>query len=90
MKEENEKNIPVPYELIPFKKSRNRKAIESALERAGISLEMRISVVNLDSDERYYFDDYHQAIEFMKGKKGKWYVTTPGIRYNKDSPAESR
>jgi hypothetical protein len=58
------------------------------LERIGITLDNRINVVNLDSGERYFFDDYPQALEFMKGKKGRWYVTTPGVRYNKDRSME--
>jgi hypothetical protein len=53
------------------------------LERIGITLDRRINVVNLDSGERHFFDDYPQALEFMKGKKGRWYVTTPGVRYDK-------
>ena len=58
------------------------------LERIGVTLDNRINVVDLDSGERHFFDDYPQALEFMKGKKGRWYVTTPGVRYDKNSPAE--
>jgi hypothetical protein len=67
-------------ENIPPKKSKNRRDIEAMLKGTGISLESRINVVNLDSGERHYFDDYPQALEFMKGKKGRWYLTTPGVR----------
>jgi hypothetical protein len=53
------------------------------LERIGVTLDNRINVVDLDSGERHFFDDYPQALEFMKSKKGRWYVTTPGVRYDK-------
>jgi hypothetical protein len=88
MLEEDEERIAESAEQIPRRKSKNRKEIEAMLERIGITLDNRINVVNLDSGERYFFDDYTQAMEFMKGKKGRWYVTTPGVRYNKDRPTE--
>jgi hypothetical protein len=61
-----------------------RKDVEAELQKMGISLEKRITVINLVSGERHYFDDYPQAFEFMKGKKGRWYLSTPGIRYDRD------
>jgi hypothetical protein len=67
---------------IPQKKSKNREEIEAMLRRVGISLDARINVVDLDTGERHLFDDYSQALEFMKGKKGRWYVTSPGVRYS--------
>jgi len=88
MLEENEEKIAESSEQIPRRKSKNRKEIETMLERIGISIDNRINVVNLDSGERHFFDDYHQAMDFMKGKKGRWYVTTPGVRYNKNFPTE--
>ena len=88
MLEEDEERIAESAEQIPRRKSKNRKEIEAMLERIGITLDNRINVVNLDSGERYFFDDYTQAMEFMKGKKGRWYVTTPGVRYNKNCPTE--
>ena len=66
--------------LMEKRKSRLREEIEAALEQKGISIERRISVINLDSRERHYFDDYVQALQFIKGKKGRWYLATPGIR----------
>lgn len=66
--------------LMEKRKSRLREEIEAALEQKGISIERRISVINLDSKERHYFDDYVQALQFIKGKKGRWYLATPGIR----------
>jgi hypothetical protein len=88
MPEENGDMIAESAEQIPRMKSKNRRDIEAMLERIGITLDSRINVVNLDSGEHYFFDDYTKALEFMKGKKGRWYVTTPGVRYNKDRPME--
>jgi hypothetical protein len=62
------------------KKSKLREEIEDLLREKGITLERRISVLNLDSGEVNYFDDYVDALAFMKGKKGRWYLTTPGLR----------
>lgn len=66
------------------KKSKNREEIEAMLKRIGISLDTRINVVDLDSGERHLFDNYPQAMEFMKGKKGRWYVTSPGVEYSRE------
>jgi len=67
--------------LIPQKKKSDlRREIEAALAGKGICVERRITVMNLDSRETAYFDDYHQALENIKGKKGRWYLATPGIR----------
>ena len=90
MPEEDEEWIAESAEQIPRKKSKNRREIEAMLERIGISIDNRINVVNLDSGERYFFEDYPQALEFMKGKKGRWYIATPGARYDKDKIAELR
>jgi len=54
--------------------------VESALAEKGISAERRITVINLDSLETACFDDYREALEFTKGKKGRWYMTTAGVR----------
>lgn len=88
MPEEDEERTAESTEQISRKKSENRKDIEAMLERIGITLDRSINVVDLDSGERHFFDDYPQALEFMKGKKGRWYVTTPGARYNKDRSIE--
>jgi len=85
MPEENEEIIE-SAEQIPPRKSKNREEIERMLERIGVSLDNRINIVNLDDGEKHLFDDYTQAMEFMKGKKGRWYVTTPRARYNKEGP----
>ena len=66
--------------VIISKKSDLRREIEALLEKKGLVLESRISVINLDSGEAQYFDDYPGALEFLKGKKGRWYITTPGLR----------
>jgi hypothetical protein len=66
---------------IPREKSQIRRDVEKALARQGLALESRISVTNLDSHETQYFDDYSKAMEFIKGRKGRWYLNTPGIKY---------
>jgi hypothetical protein len=63
-----------------IKKSPLRKEIEELLDRKGISIERRLAVMNLDTGETDYFDDYPEALQFLKGKKGRWYLATPGIR----------
>jgi hypothetical protein len=69
-------------ENLPLKKkSKLRDEIESLLAEKGITFEERITVMSLDTKETHYFDDYPQALQFLKEKKGRWYLTTPGIRY---------
>lgn len=62
------------------KKTKLREEIEALLEKKGLVLEEKISVMNLEIQETYYFNDYHEAMDFLKGKKGRWYITTPGIK----------
>jgi hypothetical protein len=62
------------------KKSKLRTEIEDLLEKKGLVLEEKISVMNLESKEAHYFDNYREAMEFLKGKKGRWYITTPGLK----------
>jgi hypothetical protein len=62
------------------KKSKLRMEIEALLEEKGLVMEEKISVINLESKEAHYFGDYHEAMEFLKGKKGRWYITTPGLK----------
>ncbi len=61
------------------KKSPLRKEIEDLLDGKGISIERRLTVMNMDTGETNYFDDYPEALQFLKGKKGRWYLATPGI-----------
>jgi len=75
---------------IPQKRSKLREDVEAALKEAGISLECKITLVNLDGGEKHYFDDYPEAMEFMKGKKGRWYLTTPGIRRSKENAENTK
>ena len=70
------------------KKSELRLEIEALLEKKGLILEENVSVVNLESKEAHYFPDYHSALEFLKGKKGRWYVTTPGLKNLKNRNGE--
>lgn len=70
------------------KKSDLRKEIEALLERKGLVLEKRISAMNLDSGETCHFENYEELLEFMKGRKGRWYITTPGIRIKRSQEKE--
>lgn len=65
------------------KKSPLRRELEDLLAERGISLEKRITVMNMETGEGHYFDDYAEAMQFLKGRKGRWYLATPGIRYKK-------
>ena len=80
MTEEVQEHVSDDRGLIIRKKSRLRREIEDVLQQKGISVESRITIINLDSKESFYFDDYAGAMQFMKGKKGRWYLATPGIR----------
>lgn len=66
--------------VIRKEKSKLRQDVEKMLLERGISIERRITVMSLDSQEAYYFDDYPEALEFLKGRKGRWYLATPGIK----------
>lgn len=66
--------------VIKKKKSELRKEIEDMLQERGISIERRITVMSLDSKEAHYFDDYAEALQFLRGRKGRWYLATPGIK----------
>lgn len=76
----SENDIPPNEDLPPKKKSKLREEIERMLAEKGITFEERIAVMSLDTGQTYYFDDYPQALQFLKGKKGRWYMTTPGIK----------
>jgi hypothetical protein len=66
------------------KKSKLREEIEELLQRKGLVFEEGISAVNLDTGETLRFSGYTELQEFMKGRKGRWYITTPGIKYAKE------
>ncbi len=65
------------------RKSRLREEIEALMKQRGMIIENRITVANMETGETHYFESYPDAMEFLKGKKGRWYITTPGIRYSK-------
>ena len=69
-------NDPLPIK----KKSKLRQEIEDLLQKKGLVLEERVAVINLESNESHYFSDYPEAMHFLQGKKGRWYITTPGLR----------
>ncbi len=64
----------------PVKKSKLRAEIEELLEQKGLVLETGITAANLDSGETLRFEDYPELQRFLKGRKGRWYITTPGLR----------
>ncbi len=66
-------------EEIPPKMSKTRKRITALLLQNELLMKRKISVSNLDDEEIHYFDNYPEAVEFLKGRKGRWYITTPGI-----------
>ena len=75
-----QEEMPTNEDMPVKKKSKLREEVESMLREKEITQEKRITVMNLDTKEAYYFDDYPQALQFLKEKKGRWYLTTPGIR----------
>lgn len=62
------------------KRSKLRQEIEELLQKKGLVLEEGISAVNLDTGETHRFNSYTELQEFLKGRKGRWYITTPGLR----------
>lgn len=65
------------------KKSKTRQELEDLLREKGFVVE-KISVMNMDSGETLYFESYPDAMGFLKGRKGRWYITAPGVRRSKD------
>ncbi len=66
------------------KKSKLRKEIEALLEQKGLVFEPGITAANLDSGETLRFDDYSELQRFLRGRKGRWYITTPGLKSPKN------
>jgi hypothetical protein len=75
-----QEDMPLNENMPLKKKSKLREEIEGLLKEKGITLEERITVMSLDTGEAHYFEDYPQALQFLKEKKGRWYLTTPGFR----------
>jgi hypothetical protein len=61
------------------RRSKLREEVEALLRERGILIEKRISVVDMESGKAYHFDSYSEAIEFLAGKAGRWYIATSGI-----------
>ena len=59
--------------------------MEAALKEENISQERKITMINLDNGQKFYFDDYSEAMDFMRANRGRWYIATPGARRQKDS-----
>ncbi|MHC1631395.1 MAG: hypothetical protein ACXQT4_03755 [Methanotrichaceae archaeon] len=60
-------------------RSRLRIDAENLLKNADLVNDRRLAVLNLDNGEIHRFNSFPEALEFMKEKKGRWYVTTPGL-----------
>lgn len=67
------------------KKSKLRGEIEELLQKKGLILEEGITALNMETGESYRFEDYFELQMFLKGRKGRWYITTPGLRPSKDA-----
>lgn len=73
------------HDIPLVKKSKLRAEIEALLEQKGLVLETGITAANIDSGETHRFEDYPEFLAFLKGRKGRWYITTPGLKSRKDS-----
>ena len=82
-------NSIVNEHLLIKKKSKLRQEIEDLLQRKGLVLEERVAVINLERNESHYFSDYPQAMQFLRGKKGRWYIATPGLRRRDEKDKDS-
>ncbi len=71
---------PGEEHLLIRKKSKLRQEIEDLLQKKGLVLVEGITVVNLDSNEHHCFTDYPEAMQFLRGKNGRWYIATPGLK----------
>jgi len=74
--------VAMSEEAFP-RRSKLREEVEALLRERGILIERRISVVDMESGKAYHFDSYPEAMEFLAGKAGRWYITTPGIVFGK-------
>ncbi|MDM7912410.1 MAG: hypothetical protein QUS09_04870 [Methanotrichaceae archaeon] len=70
------------------KRSKLRQEIEELLQKKGLVLETGVSAMNLDTGETYRFKDYPELQAFLKGRKGRWYITTPGLRPARETRSE--
>lgn len=49
-----------------------------------------VTLLNMDSGETTCFDSYPDALSFMKGKKGRWYLTgSPASQVGNEIAAET-
>ncbi|MDM7934759.1 MAG: hypothetical protein QUS08_05145 [Methanothrix sp.] len=71
-------------EDLPAKRSRVRQEIEALLERGSVIQEGVVSVACLDGGEVHHFNSYPEALEFLKGRKGRWYITMPAPEHKRD------
>jgi hypothetical protein len=68
----------MPEEKLP-RRSKLREEVEALLKERETWLPRRIAVVDMESGEAYHFDSYPEAMEFLAGKTGRWYITSGAI-----------
>lgn len=61
-------------------KSKIRREVETLLKNVEITKDGRVNVINMNSNEVYYFDELADAMKFINKQKGRWYVTSSGIQ----------
>lgn len=54
---------------------RKHSRLRDEIESLNVKPVAGVLLVNLSTGESWSFDSYPDAIEFMKGKKGRWYLT---------------
>lgn len=65
-------------QITPRRRTKLRQELESALSKDCATSAKGVMLLNLDRQERYSFDSYADAMEFMKGKRGRWYIAGSG------------
>ena len=62
-------------------KSKIRKEIETLLKNVEIAKDGRVTAINMNNNEAYVFDELEEAVKFINMQKGRWYVTSSGIKH---------
>lgn len=66
--------------LFRGRKSKIRKEVEILLKNVEIAQNGRVTAINMNNNEVYSFDELAEAIKFVNKQKGRWYVTSSGIK----------
>lgn len=62
-------------------KSKIRKEVETLLKDVEIAKNGRVTAINMNNNEVYSFDELEEAVKFVNKEKGRWYVTSSGIKH---------